>query len=177
MSPSPSPAYLQPLLRSPWPRRLRPYKAGAKPHTRRPPCVHHKSRSTLPLLTVNTSAAPARPWPPGHWGQAHPGPFHPRWGPLRSPRCPTLSPAGMMPQEPHPALLGEGCGAHGSGDEARPIPVSRQHWPWHVGSSRPAPASVQPQVVLVLTPNKDFIYPQSAGNSRQAAVVTLRGVP
>lgn len=90
-----SPAYLRPPLRSPRPRRLQPYKAGAEPHAPRPPCVHRKSRSTLPLLTVNTSAAPARPWPPRYRGQAHPVPLRPRWGPPWSPRCP--------PRPCHPA--------------------------------------------------------------------------
>lgn len=92
-----------------------------------------------------------------------------------------------MPQGLHPALPAEGCRAHGSGDGTRPPPsvpdsVGRGTWaracprpsPLLLPPSRPAPAGVQPQVVLVLTPNKDFIYPQSVGDYGQVAAVTLQ---
>lgn len=88
VSPSPSPTYLRPPCAPHGLARLQPYKAGAEPHAPQPPCVHRKSRSTLPLLTVNTSSGPARPWPPQCRGQVHPVPFSPKWGPPRSPRCP-----------------------------------------------------------------------------------------
>lgn len=126
-----------PTPRSPRPHGLQPYKVGAEPHAPWPPCVHHKSGSTLPLLTVNTSAAPAGPRPPRGQGRAHPVP--PRL-PLGTTAVPSLPPGRVTPQSDatraasRPARRRMLCPRErGWGASPRWCPLRRRLW--HVGTS------------------------------------------